>query len=181
MTRARRAAQPAAPAAKPAAPKSLINKQCSSFSRFNRLMTDSNTTLSTCPYQRRYRGGGLPPAEPAEPAGAVVSQWLKTSRLFACALLPAADIAITPRHHAGYQQGNNVALVGGSDALMVLSAQSQSCALLDLRRKSHLSDDWRDVRRAPSSACNRCATRLKQLDHLRDRAAGVGRIAVTVR
>jgi hypothetical protein len=75
--------EPAAPAAQPAAPKSLINKHCSGFSSFSRLIDDLTMYSGMWAYAERYKGLARPPAEPAEPAGIVTSQWVKGSRLVA--------------------------------------------------------------------------------------------------
>ena len=75
--------EPAAPAAQPAAPKSLINKHCSGFSSFSRLIDDLTMYSGMWAYAERYKGLARPPAEPAEPAGIVFSQWVTSSRLVA--------------------------------------------------------------------------------------------------
>jgi hypothetical protein len=75
---------------KPAAPKSLIYKDYSRFSRFSRLVDDWNIRLRIRGYTGEYRGLTSPPAEPAEPAGIVLSQWVKRSRVVAATLRPAA-------------------------------------------------------------------------------------------
>jgi hypothetical protein len=66
---------------RPASSKSLINKRYSRFSKFSRLIDNSNTRFGTQGYTRTYIGFAQHPAEPAEPAGVVPSQWVKNSRL----------------------------------------------------------------------------------------------------
>jgi hypothetical protein len=75
--------EPAPPAAQPAARKSLINKHYSRFSRFSRLINNPNANSGPPCLLTYIRGWSRPPAEPAEPAGIVFSQWVTSSRMVA--------------------------------------------------------------------------------------------------
>jgi len=78
---------------RPAAPKSLMNKDCS---RFSRLVDKSSIRLGGYTGRYRYRGLTSTPAEPAEAAAIVPSQWVKDSRVVAAH--PATCCIISPLH-----------------------------------------------------------------------------------
>jgi hypothetical protein len=86
--------EPATPAAELAAPKSLINDRHSNFSRFSRLVDDSNMRLGMWGYVIGYRGLTVSPAEPAEPARIVPSQWVRDRKVVAAPPAPCCTQSV---------------------------------------------------------------------------------------
>jgi hypothetical protein len=121
--------KPAAPAAQPAASKSLINKHCSRFSRFSRLINDSNFCSGN-----RFRTSSPEAVEPLRPArmatrGHRHGRWpvpscsAPYSRWLLRPLLPAA-----PHHH-------DIVAPAHDDA----AARSQRCRALSLPYETTLT------------------------------------------